>query len=102
MANDVKVFIGIDTHKDTLAMYADGGGDHWECSNDEAGIEELVTTMHKLSPTPIVVEAGGGYERRMVAAAYAAGHSVVVVNPTRVRRLAEALGIIALVITSSW
>ena len=95
MTNGIEVFIGIDTHKDALAMYADGRGGHWECSNDEAGIEELVTTMHELSPTLIVVEASGGYERRMVAAAYAAGLPVAVVNPTRVRRLAEALGIIA-------
>jgi transposase len=48
-----------------------------------------------LSPTLVVVEASGGYERVMVAEGYAAGLPVVVVNPTRVRRLAEALGIIA-------
>jgi transposase len=95
VANSAEVFIGIDVHKDTLEVCIDGRGEHWECRNDTAGLEELLTTLVALSPTLVVVEASGGYERRLVAEGHAAGLPVVVVNPTRVRRMAEAFGIIA-------
>lgn len=95
MASRPERFIGIDVHKDTLEARVDDREDRWEYSNDAAGIEELITTFGPLSPTLIVVEASGGYERVVVAEGYAAGLPMVVVNPTRVRRLAEALGIIA-------
>jgi len=95
MASRPERFIGIDVHKDTLEARVDDREERWEFSNDAAGIEELVTTFGPLSPTLIVVEASGGYERVVVAEGYAAGLPMVVVNPTRVRRLAEALGIIA-------
>ena len=95
MASSAERFIGIDVHKDTLEVCGDRREEHWECRNDAEGIAELLMTLAPLSPTLIVVEASGGYERRLVAEGYAAGLPVVVVNPTRVRRLAEALGIIA-------
>jgi transposase len=95
MASRGEVFIGIDVHKDTLEVCVDQRAEHWECANDEVGVEGLLTTLAALWPTLIVVEASGGYERYLVAEAFAAGLPVVVVNPTRVRRLAEALGIMA-------
>lgn len=95
MASRPEQFIGIDVHKDTLQVCIDRREEHWECSNDAAGIEELLAALVALSPTLVVVEASGGYERRLVTEGYEAGLPVVVVNPTRVRRLAAALGIIA-------
>jgi len=95
MASSPERFVGVDVHKDTLEVCVDSREEHWECSNDASGIEELLAILGALSPTLIVVEASGGYERRLVAQGYEAGLPVVVVNPTRVRRLAEALGIIA-------
>lgn len=95
MANSPERFVGIDVHKDTLEVCVDRREEHWECNNDAAGIENVVTRLLALSPTLVVVEASGGYERRLVTEGYAAGLPVVVVNPTRVRRLAAALGIIA-------
>jgi transposase len=95
VANSAEVFVGIDVHKETLEVCIDGRETHWESRNDAAGIAELLTTVEALSPTLVVVEASGGYERRLVAEGHAAGLPVVVVNPTRVRRMAQALGIIA-------
>lgn len=95
MASDSEVFIGIDVHKDTLEVCVDQREGPWACANDEGGVAALLTTLTALRPTLIVVEASGGYERYLVAEAFAAGLPVVVVNPTRVRRLAEALGIMA-------
>ena len=95
MAKSDEVFSGIDVHKETLETVIDGREERWECRNDAAGRKELLTTLAALSPTLIVVEASGGYERRLVAEGRALGLPIEVVNPTRVRRLAEALGIIA-------
>ena len=95
MANHPELFIGVDVHKDTLEACPDDRTARWSFANDAAGIEDLILTVGPLSPTLIVVEASGGYERLLVAEGCAAGLPVVVVNPTRVRRLAEALGVIA-------
>jgi transposase len=95
MASRRERFIGIDVHKETLEVCVDESEDGWEVSNDAVGIEELITTLGALSPMLVVVEASGGYERGVVARGYGADLPMVVVNPTRVRRLAEALGIIA-------
>lgn len=95
MANRPERFIGIDVHKDTLEARMDGREDGWEFGNDALGIEDLIMTCGSLSPTLVVVEASGGYERVLVSQGYAAGLPMVVVNPTRVRRLAEAMGIVA-------
>lgn len=95
MASRRERFIGIDVHKETLEVCVDESEEGWEVSNDAVGIEELITTLGALSPMLVVVEASGGYERGVVSLGYGAGLPMVVVNPTRVRRLAEALGIIA-------
>ena len=95
MASRQERFVGIDVHKDTLEVHVEGRDDRWEFSNDTAGIGDLIMTFGPLSPTLVVVEASGGYERAVVSQGYAAGLPMVVVNPTRVRRLAEAMGIIA-------
>jgi transposase len=95
MANRREVFIGIDVHKDTLEVCVNEREEQWECANDTAGVERLLTILEALGPTLIVVEASGGYERYLAAEGFAVGLPVVVVNPTRVRRLAQALGIMA-------
>lgn len=43
----------------------------------------------------LVVESTGGYERRAAIELMSAGIAVAIVNPTRVRRFAEALGTLA-------
>ena len=95
MANEEEGFVGIDVHKDTLEVCVLGREEHWEYPNEDTEIQQLLTALRALAPTLVVVEASGGYERRLVAEGFAAGLPIVVVNPTRVRRLAEALGIIA-------
>jgi transposase len=63
--------------------------------NDPEGMAALVEQMKQVQPTLIVFEATGGYERRAAKALREAGMPVAVVNPTRVRRFAEAMGILA-------
>lgn len=92
--SETAVNVGIDVAKETLEV-ALGPGECRCCSNDEAGIAELVEGLKALRPERIVLEATGGYERALVAALGVAALPVVVVNPRQVRDFAKALGILA-------
>ncbi|MDH5537602.1 MAG: IS110 family transposase [Betaproteobacteria bacterium] len=61
--------------------------------SDEFG--ELVGRLGRLTPTLLVCEATGGYERAVVAAVAAAGVPVVVANPRQVRDFARGTGQLA-------
>lgn len=89
-------FMGIDVSKTHLDVA------QWEqeavvrYENDTTGITTLVQVL-TTQPTIalIVVEASGGFEQAVVSELAAAGQPVVVVNPTRVRNFARALGQLA-------
>jgi len=59
---------------------------------DDAGFKSLLEQLAVFPNTMIVLEATGGYERRLVAELVTAGHRVAVVNPRRVREFAKAMG----------
>jgi transposase len=59
---------------------------------DDAGFKSLLEQLARVPNAMIVLEATGGYERRLVAELVAAGHHVAVVNPRRVRDFAKAMG----------
>jgi transposase len=67
-------------------------GESWSSETTPAAIDALVARLQGLTPTIIVVEATGGYERALVAACVAVGLPVAVVNPRQVRAFAQALG----------
>jgi transposase len=90
-----KPFVGIDVSKRSLDVNVYGEKDTITLGNDPEGITKLVEQMKVIQPERIVFEATGGYERRAVNALVEAALSVAVVNPTRVRRFAEAVGILA-------
>jgi len=88
-------FVGIDVSKRQLEVHIHEQAASREFGNDPDGIRTLVERMQASEPELIVFEATGGYERRAAKALRDAGFAVAVVNPTRVRRLAEAMGILA-------
>jgi transposase len=89
------VFIGVDVSKGKLD-WAMGEAGEIDCvANTAAGIRSLVSKWSKLDIEGIVVESTGGYERRLVERLSAAGLPVVLVNPWRVRRFGEGLGVLA-------
>lgn len=88
-------FVGIDVSKRGLEVQVHGEAESRKFGNDPDGIRSLLEQMKALQPVLIVFEATGGYERRAAKALSEAGLAVAVVNPTRVRRFAEALGILA-------
>jgi transposase len=89
------IFVGIDVSKRWLEVHVQGNASSWKVGNDAEGMISLVEQMKPVQPTLIVFEATGGYERRAAKALREAGLPVAVVNPTRVRRFAEAMGILA-------
>ena len=58
-------------------------------------LESLLEQLAAFPACLIVIEATGGYERRLVAELVAAGHRVAVVNPRQVRDFARAAGQLA-------
>lgn len=64
-------------------------------SNTAAGVRRLVAKLAKQPVDRIVVESTGGYERAVTDALSAADLPVVLVNPWRVRRFGEGLGVLA-------
>lgn len=90
-----EAYVGIDVSKRWLEVCVHGEPESWKVGNDADGHRTLVEKMKALQPVLIVFEATGGYEHRAAKALREAGFAVAVVNPTRVRRFAEALGILA-------
>lgn len=89
-------FAGIDVSKVALDVaLRPAGGQPWRCTNDEAGVAELVGRLRPLHPQLIVLEATGGLERLVVAALALAGLPLAVVNPRQVRDFAKATGRLA-------
>ena len=88
-------YVGIDVSKDNLDVAVLGEKQTWQVDNTPNGITHLVKQMADLQPELIVVEATGGYQRRVVDALFHAGLSVAVVNPARVRQFARACGLLA-------
>jgi transposase len=88
-------FVGIDVSKRWLdvAIWPDGGS--WRVTNDPPGLGELVARLQPLGALAIGLEASGGYEREPVAALLDAGLAARLVNPLRVRRFAQACGVMA-------
>ncbi len=89
------VYVGIDVSKDRLDGAVRPTGARWQVANDEAGIATLLDHVAAVTPTLVVLEASGGYERPIAAALVAAGWAVAVVNPRHVRDFAKATGTLA-------
>jgi transposase len=88
-------FVGIDVSKRWLEVNVCEEEATWKVSNDAVGFISLIERMKAVQPVLIVFEATGGYEAQAAHALSESGFAVAVVNPTRVRRFAEALGILA-------
>lgn len=87
--------VGIDVSKRWLDIHMHEENKSWRVNNDPDGHVTLLRQMQSIQAELIVFEATGGYESRAVKALSEVGLAVAVVNPTRVRRFAEAVGILA-------
>jgi transposase len=89
------VFVGIDVAKAEFVIAIRPSGERWTATNDEEGIQRLVTRLGEAAPVLVVLEATGGYERPVVGALATARLPVVVANPRQVRDFARATGQLA-------
>jgi len=90
------VSVGIDVSKQHLDWALGSESRPSRVRNSKAGITRLTRRLQREpSLDRIIVESTGGYERALTEALSKAGLPVLVVNPWRVRRLGEGLGILA-------
>jgi transposase len=92
---DAARFVGIDISKNQLEVHVRPGGERWQAANEEDALEEFVQRLCALEPALIVLEASGGYERRIAALLTVSGLQVAIVNPRQVRDFGRALGRLA-------
>jgi transposase len=88
-------FIGIDVSKDELVVAREGEAERKSYRNTEQGQAQLAGDLNGSRTELIIVEATGGYERRLVTELGSRGLPVVVVNPRQVRDFAKATGQLA-------
>jgi transposase len=89
------VYVGVDVSKQHLDWALGAEGEVERVPNSRAGIRRLVTRLRKVEPSSIIVESTGGYERGLTEALSEVGLPVILVNPWRVRRFGEGLGVLA-------
>ncbi|HET6417659.1 MAG TPA: IS110 family transposase [Polyangiales bacterium] len=85
--------VGIDVSKRCLDWALGSEARSTRTLNTQSGIRKLSEQLSKHSVDRIIVESTGGDERPVVDALASVGLPVIVVNPWRVRRFAEGLGI---------
>lgn len=97
MDSAIVTWIGIDVAKETVDVaWQHADQTHRRSSKNTCeGLAQLLRQLPPAQQARVVVEATGGYERRLVAALWDAGYPVAVVNPRQVRDFAKALGILA-------
>jgi len=90
-----KRFVGVDVAKASLTVVVRPELSSFVFPNTPSGRKKLAETLQKLSPSLVVLEATGGWEREVVETLAEAGLPVRVVNPRQVRDFAKALGKLA-------
>jgi transposase len=88
-------FAGIDVSKDHLDLALGEDGDVERIPNSAQGVRVLAERLSTLALQRVVIESTGGYERAVLDALHTVGVSVALVNPWRVRRFGEGLGLLA-------
>lgn len=89
------MFVGIDVAKAHLDVAIRPGEEVFQVANTEAGLKKLVARLKGATPTLIVLEATGGYEKDAAAYFCEEQYPVAVVNPRQVRDFAKATGTLA-------
>jgi transposase len=87
--------VGIDVAKDTLDVAFGLDGPVTQFRNQPAGHRALARALQRRRPARILLEATGGYERRVLRHLTGAQLPALRVNPARVRAFARATGVLA-------
>ena len=87
------VVAGLDVSKKAIDAFADGHERRF--ANDRAGCRALGNWLNQHRVTRLIMESTGRYHRAVHQSLHARGVAVVLVNPMRARRFAEASGRLA-------
>lgn len=87
--------VGVDVSKTGLECFVLPTEERMRASQDPQELSALADRIAALKPELVVIEATGGYERPLLNALLARGVPVNRVNPLRVRRFAQGLGVAA-------
>ncbi len=91
-----EVFVGVDVSKAWLDVAVWPGGQAWRVANDRAGRGDLVRRLKRLTGLQAVgFEASGGYEQSLLKALPDGDLPARRINPTRIRKFAQACGVLA-------
>lgn len=85
-------YIGIDISKKTFDVYETTSQQSRSFGATDQDVAKAVTWMSSFSPSLILLESTGGYEKNLVFELMAAGLPVKVINPRKVRDFARAMG----------
>ena len=94
MAEEKKI-AGIDVGKRNIDSVVSGERQVKRSKNSQKRLAALMKGFKERGVELVVMEASGGYEKRVVEAANEAGIGVHVANPTRIRNYARAKGVLA-------
>jgi transposase len=89
------VFVGIDVSKHRLDVHVLPAATAFAFDNTLEGIAQLIERLKPMNVYRLVVEATGGYQRRVAVELTAAGIPVMTVNPRQARDFARSLGKLA-------
>ena len=83
--------VGVDVSKETLDLYFTENGQHKKIAYQDDSLKLLARQIVKLNAT-VVMEATGGYEKKLVKYLQSQGIACAVVNPKLIRDFAKACG----------
>jgi transposase len=89
MGQYAELFVGIDVAKRKLEV-ALSSGENWSIDNDDRAVRALVKELVGRVPALVVLEASGGYERKVWLALLEAGIPAARVNPRDTHHFAQA------------
>jgi transposase len=90
-----KIFIGIDVSKSSWDVHLLPEGRSFTIRVADGAVERLLEKLGSPEAALVVLEATGGFERKLVAELIDAGWTVSVVNPRQARDFAKAIGRLA-------
>ena len=90
-----EVHVGIDVSKRTLDVCLLPQGESFVLTNDQEGVDQLLSHLEGVGPELVVLEATGRFERLAATSIASAGIAVAVVNPRQARDFAKAIGQLA-------
>jgi transposase len=94
-ASRIDCFVGIDVSKKAWDIFCLPSRKSMKLDADEHGLQQLCEALPPVGTCSIVLEASGGYEKRLAAELIDAGYKVARVNPRQVRDFARSLGRLA-------